>query len=69
MCIIIIANKKPDALIDIGINNSADMIENEGDAKFLRRIVDAVSFIPENRCVEFVVLKYLPSSAGVIMIV
>ena len=37
MCIIIIAGKKPDALIEMGLNNSANMIGNPGDADFFEK--------------------------------
>ena len=34
MCILIIAGKNSNALVEIGINNSAEMYENEGNEDF-----------------------------------
>ena len=35
MCIIIIVGKKPDVLVEMGINNGAEINGEEGDADFL----------------------------------
>ena len=34
MCILIIAGKKPSALVELGINNDATMVGKEGDEDF-----------------------------------
>ena len=35
MCILIIAGKRPSALVELGINNSAEIVGEEGDENFL----------------------------------
>ena len=36
MCVLIIAGKKQNALVEMGINNDATMVGKEGDERFLK---------------------------------
>ena len=53
MCILIIAGKKPNALVELGINNDATMVGKEGDEAFLRTIVEKTNYFQRDLPVKF----------------
>ena len=64
MCVMIISGKKPDVLVEIGINSAAEMDSKEGDEDFLRRIQELGKFTQEGQPEPFVASKFLALHAG-----
>ena len=64
MCILIIADKKPDALVEIGINHTAEMNGNEGDEDFFEIIVDLANYTWEDQPAPRKVLMFHVLSVG-----
>jgi hypothetical protein len=64
MCILIIAGKKPNALVEMGINNEATMVGKEGDEDFFKTTAAKTNYFLADPSVKSVEKQSPASFAG-----